>query len=166
MSRTKTRASGPEIEQLRRRVWVMRSRGMTFKQIADAVQRDPSTVHYHWKKACEEATTKLEGAGQPEVIGNMMLTFRELRPEALRNLSQVEQGSPMRANWLALAGKRLDAEKQFMLEVGLLDRASDKVELTVKDVRKMSDEEIQREVENLRRELAFSPPPPGEESQN
>lgn len=154
-----SRASPPEVEMLRRRIWMYRSRGMTVKQIASAVGKSISTVYHHLRKARQGTYDEIESSGQPETIGEMLLNLRELRQEALRNMSQVEQGSPMRAQWLDLAGRRLNAELDFLMKVGLIQKAADRVELSVRDVRYMSDEEIRREIEQLRHELVeFAPP--------
>jgi len=151
------RSTLPELEQLKRKIFVMRSRGMAFRQIAKAVGKSVSTVHAHYKNICRDTTVALEGAGQQEILGEMALYHRELVQEGLRNLSQVEQGSPMRANWTSITGKRLDAYRDFMFASGLMHKAADKLDLSVKDVRKMSDEEIARNIQQLREKVAFSP---------
>jgi hypothetical protein len=135
----------------------MRSRGMSYRQIAAATDRAVSTVHKHYKSTCKDTTIALEGAGQQEILGEMALFHKELVQEGLRNLSQVEAGSPMRANWTSITGKRLDAWRDFMFSSGLMHKAADKLDLNVKDVRKMSDEEIEREIGQMQKKLALSP---------
>ena len=53
MSKGKSTRDPAELENLRRRIWVYRQRGMTLKQIGEAPNIDlsPSTVHHHLKKA-------------------------------------------------------------------------------------------------------------------
>jgi hypothetical protein len=150
-------ATGHELEQLKRKIFVLRSRGMAFRQIAAATDKAVSTVHKHYKSICRDTTVALEGAGQQEILGEMALFHKELVQEGLRNLTQVEAGSPMRANWTSITGKRLDAWRDFMFLSGLMHKAADKLELNVKDVRKMSDEEIERDIAQLQNKLALSP---------
>ena len=150
-------ATGHELEQLKRKIFVLRSRGMSYRQIAQATDKAVSTVHKHYKSICKDMTIALEGAGQQEILGEMALYHKELVQEGLRNMSQVEAGSPMRANWTSITGKRLDAWREFMFSSGLMHKAADKLDLNVKDVRKMSDEEIERDIHQLTQKLALSP---------
>ena len=152
----KTRARGAELEQLRRRIWMLRSRGMTYAQIGKAVGCSTSNVAYHVKEIRKITYAQMDGAGQQEIIGEILMNYQEMRQEALRNMTQVEQGSPMRATWLDIAARRLSAEVKFLIDVGLIQKAADRVELTVRDVRKMSDEEIERDMMRLKEELANS----------
>jgi predicted transcriptional regulator len=154
---TKTRAKGAELERLRRRIWMLRSRGMTYAQIGQAVGCTAANVAYHVKKIRQETFVQMDGAGQQEIIGEILMNYQEMRQEALRNMTQVEQGSPMRAQWLDIAARRLNAEVKFLIDVGMIQKAADRVELTVRDVRKMSDEEIEREMMRLKEELATAP---------
>ena len=151
------KAQGAELEQLQRKIWMLRSRGLTYEQIARAVGKSKSAVAYHVKQLRRSTYASLDGAGQQEIIGEVLMNFREMRQEAMRNMTQVEQGSPMRAQWLDIAARRLQAETKFMIDVGLIQKAADRVELTVRDVRKMSDKEIEHEIRALKEELANSP---------
>jgi len=151
------KAVGAELEQLQRKIWMLRSRGMTYEQIARAVGKSKSAVAYHVKQLRRQTYAQLDGAGQQEVVGEILMNFREMRQEAMRNMTQVEQGSPMRAQWLDIAARRLQAETKFMLDIGIIQKAADRVELTVRDVRKMSDKEIEHEIRSLKAELAAAP---------
>ena len=153
----KTRAKGAELETLRRRIWMLRSRGMTYAQIGKTVGCSTSNVAYHVKEIRKSTYAAMDGAGQQEIIGEVLMNYQEMRQEALRNMTRVEQGSPMRAQWLDIAARRLNAEVKFLLDVGMIQKAADRVELTVRDVRKMSDEEIAREMQRLKEELANAP---------
>jgi hypothetical protein len=130
---------------------------MTYAQIGKAVGCSTSNVSYHVKEIRRTTYQAMDGAGQQEIIGEVLMNYQEMRQEALRNMTQVEQGSPMRAQWLDIAARRLNAEVKFLLDVGMIQKSADRVELTVRDVRKMSDEEIQREMARLKDELAHAP---------
>jgi len=157
MSGTAQKTQGAELEQLQRKIWMLRSRGLTYEQIGRSVGKSKSSVAYHVKQLRKQTYASLDGAGQQEVVGEILMNFREMRQEAMRNMTQVEQGSPMRAQWLDIAARRLQAETKFMLDIGLIQKAADRVELTVRDVRKMSDKEIEHEIRSLKQDLANSP---------
>lgn len=151
------RASGADLEILRRRIWVLRSRGMTYAQIGKAVGKSASAVTHHIRQTRKNTYTQIDSAGQEEVVGEILLSLREMRQEALRNMSHVEQGSPMRAQWLDSAARRLNSEIKFMFDTNMIQRSTGDEKITAYDVRKMSDEEMERELKNLVRTLNESP---------
>jgi len=151
------RVSGAELEVLRRKIWLYRSRGMTFTQIAQAVQKSRSACHHHLSAYRRQAVLSTESQGQQEIIGELLLSHRELRQETLRNMAAADQGSLLKLNWIDAAARRIRDEEKFMLDIGLITKTADRVDITVRDVRSMSTEEIEREVNRLREELAYAP---------
>lgn len=148
-----------ELEQLRRRIFVYRQRGLTLKQIAEApgIDLTPSTVHYHLKKTREKEYEKFDMVGQAEVVGEVLLHLRELYQEAARNMANAEMGTLLRMTMLDLTGRRYDKMVKFMQDTGIIQKAADRVDMTVRDMRNMSTEEIARDIRQLQRELAHAP---------
>jgi DNA-binding transcriptional ArsR family regulator len=151
------RATGIDLEVLRRRIFVLKSRGLTIGQISAAVGKSRSTVSHHLTALKLDKVKQAEGAGAEELTGELLLLLEELLQEALRNMTLVEQGSPMRAQWLAEAARRLDAKAKFMLTVGLVKKAEPLENDEMRDLRRMSDDEIRKERAQLRAELAKEP---------
>jgi len=148
------RMTADESDVFRRRVFALRARGVAWAKIASGLDKSVSTCKYHYNK--HNAATA--GADDPNVnqdaiAHEMLATFRELRQEAYRNMAATEQGSPMRHNWLSLCSKALDAECRFMFKSGVLQGVADKVDVVVKDYRRMSDKELDNEVLKLRKQL-------------
>jgi hypothetical protein len=132
---------------------------MSYRQIAEApnVNTSISNVRYHLKEARKYEFAQIEESGSPEVIGEVLLNLRELFQEALRNMTQAEAGSLLRLSWRDSAQRSYMNLIKFMQEVGLLPKKADKMELSVRDVRHMSTEEIEREVMQLKQELSNTP---------
>lgn len=153
---SRERYTKEETEALRRRIWLFKSRGLSISQIAKAVQRSPSTVSHHLRKAREESMDWYQGAGEKEIAGEMLMNHRELRQEALRNMARTDPGSRQRMQWLQEARNCLKAETSFMLDLGVLSKQPQRIDVSMLDVRKMSGDEIARQIAQLQKELALA----------
>lgn len=151
------RSTKKEAELLQRRIWMYRARGMTLVAIGKAIGKKKSTVAYHLNKARKNAYEWYEGVGESEIIGEMLLNFRECRQEAQRNLARCAPGTPMRLSWAQEVRQSLKLESNFLFDLGLLKKAAEKVNIQVTDVRSMSSDEIERQIMRMRKELALTP---------
>ena len=151
------RSTKEQVELLRRRIWMHRARGLTIAQIAQAVGKSTSAISYHLKKIRQNVFDYYHGAGETEILGEMLLSHRELRQEAFRNLARTQPGTPIRLQFAQEARQAIRAEATFMFDVGLLRKAPDKLDVTVADVRQMSVDEIRAMKVRLQRELALTP---------
>ena len=149
------RLSPEETEQIRRRIWLYKARGMRTSRIAAILNRKPSFVYYHLRKARQNAYQYYQGAGEEEIVGDQILVHQEIRKEAFRNLAKTDPVSSNRLEWLKEARQTLKMERDLLFDLGLLQKAPERVDVSVADVRKMSVDEIQREMMRLKRELAF-----------
>ena len=134
-----------------------RARGMTLVAIGKATGKKKSTVAYHLNKARSNAYEWYEGVGEKEIVGEMLLNFRECRQEAQRNLARCEPGTPLRLSWAQEIRQSLKQEANFLFDLGLLSKAADKIDVRVTDVRNMTTDEIERQIMRMRKELAYTP---------
>ena len=150
------RATKEETEVLQRKIWLYRSRGLSITQIAKAVNKARSTVAYHLRQARLNAYQYYEGAGEEEIIGQMLMLFRETRNEAMRNLARTEPASNMRLKWLFETRAAIKAEAAFMFDLGIIRKMPDQLDVTITDVRRMSSDEIARAMLRMQEELAHA----------
>lgn len=141
----------------KRKIWVMRSRGFSYRNIGKAIGFSATTARAHYKAMCREQADDITDGGQQEILGELAMMHKDLAQEALRNMNQAEQGSPLRSQWVSIAGKRVDALTQFLFTCGMAQKAAEKVEIGVRNVMAMSNEEILRNIEEIQTELAVRP---------
>lgn len=143
-----------EAEAFRKRVFDLRMRGMMPGQIASMVGESVALVQHHIRKARMERLEEVEFGGKKEKVGEGIRMYQALREEAMRQMHKAEEGSAVRAVWFAEARKCVDKELEFLMEVGFLPRASEKLEVLVRDARGMSLAEINAEIGAIERRLA------------
>lgn len=135
-------------------VWVRHNRGLSLRSIAEELRigrgKAKNTLE-RFKAACYD---ELSSTGQREVLGDLALGFKYIRGEIVQGIEAAGQGSIARSQWVNLYVRALKAEAEFGFESGLLTRAAERVDVTVRDIRRMSDEELTHELVNLREELA------------
>jgi hypothetical protein len=135
-------------------IWVRQNRGQSLRSIAEELRltrgKVKSTLE-RFKAACYD---ELSSTGQREVLGDLALGFKWIRGEIVGGIEASQAGSNARSQWANLYLRALKSEAEFGFESGLLTRAAERVDVTIRDIRKMTDEELTIELVSLREELA------------
>lgn len=138
---------------LREQVWEMRLKGETWQSISDAVGKSITAVRYHYDVVRKQAGTEMRGRSSDEVLGEIGLKLQSLTHEAQRNMALVMDGSPMKATWIDVVGRRVRDEIKFALDTGLIQRAADRIDLNITDVRSMSTDQLKERLQRIQTEL-------------
>lgn len=157
-------------EELRRRIFDMRCRGLSYAAIGKMVGKNAATVRYHYLKAKQEHTDEIEEKGWKQLAGSHVRRLVRAQEVCLSHLAALEQGeidqqtgqvkpgtakkgSLQAAIWMQTYLRACKQESDFELDTGLLPKASEKLDITLKDARAMTLEELQNECANLESQL-------------
>lgn len=157
-------------EEKRRRIWDMRARGLSYSAIGKVMGLSTSTVHKHHKRARLEAIRDIDENGWKEVAGEHIKKLTRAQERCLDHLGSLEspeldeqgkakpgtgkKGSLAAAIWMQTYLRAVKDEKEFRLDVGFFPKASEKIDITFKDARQMSLEELQKECASLESHLS------------
>lgn len=170
-----TKMTLEEAQEFQNRVWQMKLNGMSLTAIAKVVQRSLSTVSLHYKAARLARMTDLEHDGWKAKAGEIIRKYEgmeELCRLHLLSLSGVGEvskdaagnetkskggrGTVAAAIWMQTYAKIVKQNTDFHFDVGVIPKASEKLDVTIRDARSMSLEELQREASLLARRLSDS----------
>lgn len=166
-----------EAEDLRKRCFDLRSQGLSFDRIAAAIGKSRNTARTYWQQARAERMKQVETEGWKPKVGEAMrknerhyelamlhfqhLTTQPEEPPILDEHGKVVKkgkkaglGTVAAAIWMQTI---LKIEKQgldLLMDVGVIPRASEKLDVTITDARSMSLEELQIAASRLRKQLA------------
>lgn len=158
-------------EELRKRIYDMRARGLSYAAIGKIVQLKPQTVHYHYKKARAEVVQTIEEEGWKLTAGKNLKRYQRAQEICLSHLAALEQGeideatgqprpgtskkgSIQAAIWMQTYLRACKQEEDYAFELGVMPRAKEQLEVTFKDARAMSIEELQNECAALEAQLS------------
>jgi hypothetical protein len=157
-------------EELRRRIYDMRARGLSYRAIGKVVGLDPSTVRGHYRKARLEQVKEVEEKGWKLIAGGNLKRYKRAQETCLAHLAALEQGefdengnprpgtskkgSIQAAIWMQTLLRAYKQEEDYAFDLGLMPKASDKIDVTFKDARTMSLEELQNECAALEASLS------------
>lgn len=157
-------------EEKRRRIWDMRARGLSYSAIGKVLGLSTSTVHKHHKASRMEAIRDIDENGWKEAAGEHVKKLTRAQERCLDHLASLEtgeldehgkpkpgtgkKGSLAAAIWMQTYLRAVKDEKEFRLDVGFFPKASEKIDITFKDARQMSLEELQKECASLESHLS------------
>ena len=151
-NKQKRRRTKREVEVLRKQIYQMRMRGMTKTAIAKACGVTEGSVRYHLKEYAKDAFKFEADSTKAEKVGEMLRHLQGLFNEAMFQMTKMKESHHKHA-WFESAAKRLQELIKFKQLTGLLPMESHKLDVTVKDVRSLSNQELLAHLEAMQREI-------------
>jgi len=130
----------PDIELRRSEVLSYRLRGMTVREIANALGVSKSTVDTDLKALEENWGERIRAADDAVLKGGVVARFQHLTAEALTQFDLQDKGAN-KAQFLDKAIRSLAAEASFLIKSGVVEGATSKTENAI-SVRITSGEDI------------------------
>lgn len=163
--------------ELRRRIFDLKTDGMSIPSISKLVGKSETTVRHHYHKARLERLREIETQGWKPKAGEISRKFEKLFEIAKLHLNHLTTqrdegpvlnsegkviskgkkgglGSVAAAIWTQTAMKLVKEEYTFLMELGVMPRAREKLDITIQDARSLSLEELQAEASRLSRQLS------------
>lgn len=177
VNKSDTRGDGEEWEELRNRIFELKTGGMSWEKIAVLVGKSKTTVRYHYKQARLANLRSIEAEGWKPKAGEIARKFERLQEVAWLHLQHLTVqkdeppvldpktgkvltkgkkgglGSVPAAIWTQTYMKLLKEEYTFLMDLGVMPRAKEKLEITFQDARSLSLEELQTEAIRLSKQL-------------
>lgn len=164
------RADPDRHEETRRRVWEMRARGLSYSAIAKIIGCSKTMARKHFERARLECVNDFSEGRWKIRAGHSIRRLQWAQETARGHLAALEageldeqgrtkpgtskKGSLQAAIWLQTYLRACKQEDDLEIELGLFPRQSDKLDVTIRDAREMSIEELQNECARLEADLA------------
>jgi hypothetical protein len=159
-----------EYEELRRRIYNLKVSGLSFKAVGAVVGLSAKNTKKHFDRARAEVVKDFKDGKWYDRAGESIKDYQWARQIARQHLAALEageldehgqpkpgtskKGSLQAAIWLQTFLRARKQEDDFCVMTGLFPKAADKLDITLKDARSMSLEELQQECARLEERLA------------
>lgn len=150
------RRTDEEVELVRRQIFELRNRGLSYSAIGKVTGLTLHNVVYHLEQMKKKRFNDLiRDANEQLLIGDVLLKMDRLEQMALANYSTTDDAaSAAKLHWLECASRRLDDKVKFLDKIGFIENLAEKDKKRKKKLKRMSNEEIQQRAQEIRNALA------------
>jgi len=131
-NRRSKKSSSDEISERRQMVMKFRLRGLTYRQIAKELGVGYMTVKRDLEAIRVSTRDKVSKFKHDYALGTSINTYEQIEEEAWKEAERCPHGSSNRAQFLNLARTARNDQVKMLMDVGLIGRSAQQVDVTVK----------------------------------